>query len=396
MFGLQHGGRAAIWFVVVSTLHMGGGVRVARSDVFDLSEGGRLQGEWLNKQDPAAAQYEMRTTQGVYVALDKSSVRQARDEVSVDEQYREILTRYGDDEAGQWALAEWCRKHGLERQRRQHLQRLLEHAPDHLAARLALGYSQVHGRWLTQEAAMGEQGYVLYRGRWRLAQQVELMEAQRRRELAERQWYRQLFHWRVDLSTQRHDQAVAGILAVRDPCAVPGATILLRHEDSRPLKLLWMNALANIQSPEALNVLVDVVLQDPDLEVAHSCLDRLVAIRSPLAQRRFLEALRHERNEYVNRAGVALGRLGEKSAIDSLIDALVTMHRVRLNGKRYDEPILVMVVPMQNRDVLAALKELTATNGYGYDERAWKQWVFLQNKHAAAQGSAPKAIRRDD
>jgi hypothetical protein len=332
----------------------------------------------------------------VYVVLDKASVRQARDEVSLEQQYREKLTRYGDDEAGQWALAEWCREQGLDRQRRQHLQRLLELAPDHLAARLALGYAQVHGRWLTQEEAMREQGYVLYRGKWRLSQQVELMEAQRRRELAERQWYRQLFHWRIDLSTERHDQAIAGILAVRDPYAVPGATFLLRHEESRPLKLLWINALANIESPEALGVLVDVVLQDPDLEVAHSCLDRLVKIRSPLVQQRFLESLRHERNEYVNRAGLALGRLGEKSAVNSLIDALITVHMVRLNRVRYDEPIFVKFVPMENRDVLAALKGLTATSGYGFDQLAWKQWQFLQNKQVSAEESASKDIRRDD
>jgi len=396
MARLVHRGHAAFWGTFLSVLCSCAVDRVVRGDVFDLVGGGRLQGEWLNRDDAAATQYQIRTTHGVTVVLDRASVKQARDERSTEELYQEIRTRYADDEAGQWAVAEWCREHGLDRQRRQHLERLLELAPDHLAARRALGYSQVRGRWRTQEEVMEEQGYVLYRGRWRLPQQVELMETQRRRELEERQWYRQLCHWRHDLTTERREQAVAAILAVRDPCAVPGITVLLRREETRPMKMLWVNTLARIQSPQALRVLVDVVLEDLDLEVAHGCLDLLVPIRSPLVQRWFLESLRHEQNGVVNRAGVALGRLGDRSAVDSLIDALVTLHRVLAKIPTEGEAIQVRIVSFENRDVLSALKALTATNGYGYDKRAWKQWRFLDNQQAAAADPVPAALRRDD
>ena len=195
--------RAGFWPVVLLVPLACGGAPVAHADVFELSGGGQLQGEWLNRGESSTARYEMRTTQGVHIVLDKVSVVQARDEVSVEQQYLEVTTRYGQDVAGQWAVAEWCREHGLDRQRRQHLQRILELEPDHLGARRALGYSQVSGRWVTREESMRERGYVLYRGKWYLSQQVELMERQRRRALAERQWYRQLLRWRRDLSTEQ-------------------------------------------------------------------------------------------------------------------------------------------------------------------------------------------------
>jgi hypothetical protein len=369
---------------------------VAWGDVFELAGGGQLQGQWLNRDEPSAARYEMRTTQGVLVVLDRASVLDARQEISVEQQYREELAHHGDDVAGQWALAQWCREHALDARREEHLRRILELDPNHLEARVALGYSQIGGRWITREEMMRERGYVLYRGRWCLSQQVELMETQRRRELAERQWYRQLVRWRHDLSTNRGGDVKSLILAIRDPFAVPGVAAVLSQETTRAPKVLWIHTLANIRTPEAVGVLVDVVLQDNDVEIVHSALDCLVEIHSPSVQRQFEELLRHESNQYVNRAGLALGRLGERSAIDSLIDALITQHSIRLGGPPSLEPPRIVSVQLKNAEVLAALNDLTNTAGYGYDQQAWKQWRFLQNKQAFAKESASADVRRGE
>jgi HEAT repeat protein len=189
---------------------------------------------------------------------------------------------------------------------------------------------------------------------------------------------------------------MASILAVRDPNAVPGVKLLMRSADSRPIKMLWVHTLANIGSPEALQTLVDVVLQEPDLEIVHGCLDCLANIQSPLVQRQFQESLRHESNQFVNRSALALGRLRDRSAVNPLIDALITTHAIRMNPQRYDEPIQVQFVTVRNTEVLAALKELTEnTGGYGYDQRAWKQWQFLRHKQLAAEETMPINIRRE-
>ena len=164
--------------------------------------------------------YEMRTTHGVRVVLDKTSIIQAAPGTSAEEQYRAFVACQGDDVAGQWAVAEWCRTHALEPLRRQHLRRVLDLEPDHAGARQALGYTQVRGRWVTQAEFMQEQGYVLYRGKWQLSQEVERAEAERRTALAERQWYRQLLRWRHDWLTQRSEDVTlkCSRSATRRPC----------------------------------------------------------------------------------------------------------------------------------------------------------------------------------
>jgi hypothetical protein len=369
---------------------------MAWGDVLDLVGGGQLQGEWLNRDEPTPVRYEMRTSQGVLVVLDRSSVLRARHELTVEQEYMDVVNRHGTDVAGQWAVAQWCREHGLTRQRNQHLRQILELDPNHIEARTALGYAQIGGRWITREDAMRERGYVLYRGEWCLSQQVELMEAQRRRELAERQWYRQLVRWRRDLSTDRGSEALAAIGDIRDPLAVPALATLLSHETTRSAKMLWIRALASIRSAEALNVLIDVVLRDGDLEIVHSCLDCLVEIRSPQVQRRFEQSLRHESNGYVNRAGLALGRLGALSAIDALIEALITQHSIRVGGPPTSQPLRVVCVRLQNAEVLSALVRLADTPGYGFDQHAWKQWRYLDNKRTFAENAASAEVRRGE
>ncbi|MHB8867099.1 MAG: hypothetical protein ACYC6N_32455, partial [Pirellulaceae bacterium] len=211
--------------LVLLVTFAGGGTLVP-GDEFKLVGGGSLRGHWLNADDASRAVYEMRTMQGVRIVLDKASILQAAPASSPEEQYRALVARHGDDVAGQWALAEWCRAHGLEPLRRQHLRRILDLEFHHPGARQALGYSQVRGRWVTQEEFMQEQGYVLYRGKWQLSQEVERAEAERRDALATRQWYRQFLRWRHDWLTQHSAQVMTQVLEIRDPLAVPGLAIM--------------------------------------------------------------------------------------------------------------------------------------------------------------------------
>jgi len=377
-------------------LHGAGGKPSVWGDVFELSGGGRLEGEWLNGDEPGAAQYVMRTAQGMRVVLDRGDVLAARREVSAEELYRETAAHYPDDVAGNWALAEWCRQQGLTARRERHLRRVLELDSNHAQARVALGYSQVDGRWLTREEAMRERGYVLYRGKWCLSQQVELMEVQRRQRVAEIQWLRQLARWRHDLSTERCGAATASILAIQDPNAVPGLATMLQQETTRPPKVLWIRTLAQIKSPRALDVLINVVLTEADLEIVHGCLDVLVEVGDPQVQRKFLELLRDESNVAVNRAALALGRLEQPSAIDSLIDALVTNHTIRVGGPPSKAPVRAIPTRLKNPEVLTALTHLSKTPGYGYDQHAWKQWRYHQNRQAFAKEAATADMRRGE
>jgi hypothetical protein len=63
------------------------------------------------------------------------------------------------------------------------------------------------GKWITQEEIMTSRGYVRYKGDWLLPQEVELLEAGRRNDLAEKEWIANLKRWREWLAGDKADTA---------------------------------------------------------------------------------------------------------------------------------------------------------------------------------------------
>ena len=96
--------------------------------------------------------------------------------VAAEIKYDQTRDNYADTVEGQWKLAEWCRENRLPKQRKTHLERVVELDPEHAAARHALGYSHIQGRWVTQAKLMTENGYVRYKGAWVLPQEIEILE----------------------------------------------------------------------------------------------------------------------------------------------------------------------------------------------------------------------------
>ena len=129
------------------------------------------------------------------------------------------------------------------------MKRVIELDPNHADARHALGYSQIDGQWTTQEESMAKQGYRKYKGRYRTAQEIEVLESKRKRELAEKDWYQKIKRWRSWLGGKADQQAKDNITGITDAAAVkalatglrddkePAATAAVRRglgEDRRP------------------------------------------------------------------------------------------------------------------------------------------------------------------
>ncbi len=72
------------------------------------------------------------------------------------DEYRRLRDEAEDTVAGQFQLADWCRRNKLADQERAHLSRVVELSPDHLDARARLGHIRVGGEWLTAEERRGE------------------------------------------------------------------------------------------------------------------------------------------------------------------------------------------------------------------------------------------------
>jgi hypothetical protein len=74
-------------------------------------------------------------------------------------------------------LAQWASTKGLSRQSRMAYEKVISLAPDDPAARQALGFVKVDGRWLTEEESFRARGFVKYEGEWMTAAEVQVAQA---------------------------------------------------------------------------------------------------------------------------------------------------------------------------------------------------------------------------
>jgi hypothetical protein len=385
--------------------------QTARAEVFVLVNGGRVEGEWLNRDEPKRQNYVVRLSSGGKLTLDNAQVKQVVEARPDELEYEKIRPQYPDTAEGQWKLAQWCLEHQLLAQRKTHLQRVIELSPDNVEARRALGYSKFDGEWMTQEEKMTKDGYIKYHGAWKTKQEIELIESKHKQDLAEKDWYQKIKRWRGWLGGGKDELARANITGISDPAAVKALATELHIDTEAPIRLLYIEGLTKIGTPEAADSLALDSIEDPVEEVRLTCLDHLVDMKNPKIIAGYVTYLRSKDNRYVNRAAVALGRMKDPSTIGPLIDALTTMHKFKVTtgdpgsmtttfnkgpsgsgagggmggmgfGAGGGGP-KIMTVPMSNQSVLDALVTLTGQN-FAYDARRWHTWYNAQKKSEVA------------
>ncbi|NMC22037.1 MAG: HEAT repeat domain-containing protein [Thermogutta sp.] len=381
----------------------------ARGDIVVLKSGGRIVGEPVSDPQAGPDTVTLKPLPGVIVAVPQSEIEEHIRQRPAELEYEKIRTQYPDTVEGQWELAEWCREHNLRPQRETHLRRILELDPDNIRVRAILGYTKVNGEWKTREEVMREQGYVLYKGRWMLPQEVQILEERELREASERDWTQRIRRLvtRLDVEPGAAEQ----LQNIREPAAVKPLLKVLSEERRDPVRLLLVQILARIDSPEAKRALAVLAVEDPVEEIRLACLKSLAESKFPESVPYFIGRLRDNNNVIVNRAAAALKAMGDKTAIPALIDALVTTHRVVLpplqsgslgttfsrssDGRSAtglsaggNQPrVIRRQVP--NREVLEALVELSGQN-FGYEPDVWKRWYAQERHRAALESTRPQ------
>lgn len=380
-----------------------GVVPLAQGEVFVLTSGGQIAGRLLNPDQSPRQTYVIETSTHGRITLHKAQVREVRFPRPEEQEYERICPRYPDTVDGQWELAQWCAQRGLRAQRSRHLQRIIELDPDHAAARRALGYLELDGHWATTAEVMTARGYRMYQGRWRTAQEIALLESRRQLKEAEGGWMAKLRRWQGWLHSDRHAAARENILAIKDPRAIKALTALLQGDRFVDNRLLYVETLAQIATPAAVQVLAARALHDPAEQVRLACLDHLRKQLHPNLIRYFVKELDSRNNSTVNRAAVALGRLGDRSAVGPLIDALVSTHAETIQqgspgtmtttfakgpgssamgGLSVGGGTTTFTQLMRNQAVLDALVAITGEN-FGFDQQAWKYWHAMWKRQAA-------------
>ena len=379
--------------LLLGILFLPAAVRPAVGDVYVLVSGGRVVGELLNTDEKPRTKYVIKTASGGQLTLQKAQVKQTLHARAELVEYEKIRPSYPDTAEGQWALSQWCLEKKLPSQRKKHLRRVIELQPDHAGARRTLKYGLVDGKGMTQEERMASQGYKRYKGKWMLPQQIELLERERNNKLVEQGWFQKIKRWRKWLGTDKDLQARRSILEIDDHYAVKALVQGLTEDSVPQFRILYIEALANLATPDALRALAVCSIEDPVEEVRLTCLDYLKKKKTPVVVEYYVGKLRSKDNRVVLRAGKCLGQLDADSAILPLVDALVTTHKYKVTtgqpgsmtttfptgssrgggGLSMGGGPKIISRRHNNQAVLDALVRITSMN-FQYNQRAWKDW----------------------
>jgi hypothetical protein len=368
-----------------------------RAEVFVLSSGGSVSGELVNRSEIPRKQYVIKLAGEGQITLAASQVEQVLNQRPEEDEYKNIRPAYPDAAEAQWALAEWCRQHKMPVERETHLKRIVELDPNHADARRALGFVQIDGQWTTQDQLMIERGYKRYKGRWRLQQEIDLIENNAKLDAARQEWSQNIKRWRGWLGTDREEQARANFGKIADPMAVEALMTNLHEDGLAPARMLYIEALARINTPKAAKALANAAIEDPVEELRLSCLDHLQKEKRPDIVAFFVSKLRDKKdNLTVNLAAVALGRMNDPSSIGPLIDALVTSHKFKVVKSGGDGSTSAsfgsggaglsmgggpkfITKQFPNQAALDALMAITGQN-FGFDKSLWRKWYSAQKK----------------
>jgi hypothetical protein len=382
---------------------------IAQADVLHLRKGGRVEGEVLNADEYPRKHYIIQTPSGVRLTLAAEEVEHMVLLTPEEEEYERLRRATPDTADGHWKLVEWCTQRRMLVDRKHHLEKVIEHDPNHAQARQILGYQLIDGQWQTRADIMESRGYQYYEGTWRTPQDIALREARKAREEAELEWKSKLRHCHAALvgnDPARAAEAEQLLLSATDEHAAPALVDLIASERVPEIRKLLIDALAGNPSATASIALLELALADVDPEIRVRAADALLERKHPDLVRHLAKSLKSNVNEEVNRAATLLAALEYDSAISPLIDALVTRHRYKIGpdnpqvsagfspgrggGLRYGGggPKIVEQ-PVENHDVLAALVKLSGGENFEFNVFLWRRW------YASTLRVEPVSMRRD-
>lgn len=383
---------------------------VAHGDVFVLSTGGEIHGELLNPNEAPRQRYVIRPYTGGKVTVSAAAVTEVVKQQPIEVAYDQMKLEFGDTIAGQWKLAEWCRDNGLMAQRDAHLQRVVELDPDHGEARRLLGFDRVGDRWMTRDEVMKSRGYVKHNGRWVVRQQADIFAKRDKERAIKKKYYDEIRRWRGWLDREEKSVAAEAYISdVRSPYAIDAVLKNFEGVKKYKHKVIFAQALSNIQHSRSIQQLVEWSVRFDELsdkeeneDFRYLCFDLLEQKKPPMAVAMYINALKSDKNHEVNRGAIGLARMADKSAVQPLIDALVTEHKFKTGQGNPGQTTTTFGGPVggrggtsfgtgggpkvvrrliRNQEVLVSLKELTGKD-FHFDQAAWRAWYKTQKPEA--------------
>lgn len=244
---------------------------------------------------------------------------------------------------------------------------------------------------------MAALGWIRYRGAWRTAQEIELIERAETAAAEEREWTKRLGRLRGQLDKPAtSERAAEEIREISAPAAVPALAAAVATEPVVQVRAWYVESLSRIRSADAVQTLAAIAADHPDPETRIAAVDRLVVIGPEPAVPRLIASLASGDPARINRAAEALGRLGGSAAILPLVAALETRQVVTAAGPPPGSTSATFsptggsglsmgggpkqqIVAVRNERVLEALVALTGVD-FGWDAAAWRAWFASERQ----------------
>ena len=391
------------------------------ADILHLKNGGKIEGEILSETAEAV---RIKTTIGTVDIARTQIDRVERKRLPAEEYGRELKALPAADVLGHFALGMWCKEHRLSEQAEERFRHVLKLSPDHAGARRELGFEKFRGRWMTREEAMIAKGYIKHQGKWVTPDKA----AELTREAKEKETLKRIamLAQKVELgSATGRKRAMQAFTTMKDPLYARPLGKFADHEH-RNVRMGVILALTNIRTGDAADELARVVLIEDDIELRTLALDGIRKIPGTDTVGYFTSALRVYRKkavdskkdailkrEVLSRASWALGEIGERRAVPTLISVLVVdmgYSIVKTKPQTVTGPSTVRApeigpdgkptgrtlsgrfsrhtfggtetaaerVIFANEEALNALRKLTGQS-FGLDKARWGEW-WLMNK----------------
>lgn len=368
---------------------------VSRADVVELRGGGQIEGSVKRVAQEKAPYAVIQIDPKLQIAIPESQIARVAVSTSLEE-YRQQAKATQDDADAHYELARWCKGKTLLAQYRHHLQRAISIDPDHAKARAALGYVEHEGKWIRHSQLQKSRGLISVAGRYRLPEEVALLDAQSEVDVDAKRWVREISRMRAAVlrGGDKGAEASASLAAIEDPRAAPAMATELVENVKQPqsLRLFWIERLSQFANRPALEALTKVGLNDSDSVVREKALEVLAKIAPSTAIATYTPMLKSNDNAIVNRAANALAYFPDPELALTLVDALVTEHKKEIpadqsttvgfggngGGLSSGGKAKIVVTQLQNPPVLAVLRDIVPDADFGYDETQWRQYFARQ------------------
>lgn len=395
-----------------------------RADVVKLKNGGEVRGRLVDRRPGPDEPLTLKTLSGAEVTVPRADVQMVVHRPLRVEVYETKAKRTPETVEAQLELADWCRENRLNAQRETHLRKVVELEPDHRDARLALGYSNYDGRWMTRDEYNRSRGLVKYRNRYVTPEELQIIEKTEAELERERGWFRDVRLWKTWVtsnSERRRQTGLKNLSEINDPDAVAALQKNFSDDDDKRLRMLYVKLLGRMKGPKPVPALAASALHDSESDVRYEALNGIARDQHGVAAPYFVNELRNESVVVVKRAGNALQRVGDETCIPALIGSLVTTHRYKVrvprksisvgtngtfgggqsvvppqielmirsgqlpNGVVVNQPqhrqhqmgrtkVVTVRRSHKNMEVLKALERITGKS-FGYNERDWRLWL---------------------